>query len=77
MPETTTTTAPAPLPRFRWPMRIFLSVVLFDMVFRCFAILYPWDDWASDLKMTSLPRRLPTPAERATLARNATPDDPG
>ena len=68
--------APTPAPRFSWPMRVFLFVVLFDMVFRCFAILYPWDDWADALKMTPLPRRLPTAAERAALIRNATSDDP-
>jgi hypothetical protein len=67
---------PPAAPRFSWPLRIFLSVLLFDMLFRCFAVLYPWTDWRDEMNMTGLPRRFPTPAERAELAQKATPDNP-
>jgi hypothetical protein len=69
-------TVPQQKPRFSWPMRIFLSVLLFDMFFRCFAILYPWQDWRDEMKMTKRPRRFLTPQERVEWARDATADDP-
>lgn len=45
-------------------MRVFLSLMVFDMVFRGLAwSLNNWYDTAADLKMEVVPRRLPTPAE--------------
>jgi hypothetical protein len=60
--------APAPQPpyptRFGWGMRLLLGVLLFDMFFRSFSTLYPWEEWAGELAMPG-PRRLPTRAEMA------------
>lgn len=59
--------------RFGWGMRLFLSLLLFHMVFRSFSVCYPWGDWADELDMDSKPRlRLPTRAEWADL-----PSEPG
>jgi hypothetical protein len=70
-------TPPAPKPpRFSWPMRIFLFVLLFDIIFRSFTVLIPWEDWAKELKMRTMPLRLSTAAERQRLARSASPDNP-
>ncbi len=74
MMENTATPAPAPVrPRFRWPMRVFLTLLLFDIVFRSFSVLVPWDDWRKEFEMDNMPERLPTRAELAELA--AAPDD--
>lgn len=71
------TPATPPYPtRFRWGMRIFLGVLLFDMIFRGFSTTYAWPKWADDLDMRTMPRRLPTRAEMGDLARAAQPDDP-
>jgi hypothetical protein len=71
-------TAPADAPakpphptRFGWGMRLLLTLILFDMVFRGFSVLYPWDDWADELDMRVKPRRLPTRAEWAELPAQA------
>jgi hypothetical protein len=62
--------APAPQPpyptRFGWGMRLLLGVLLFDMIFRGFSALYPWEQWAGELAVAGAPpKRLPTRAEMA------------
>ncbi len=66
----------ASLPRFGWPMRLLLGVLLFDIVFRSLSVLFPWSGWARELDMRSLPARLPTRAELAELSARATPEEP-
>ena len=66
------TTAPKPVvaegaPRFSWPMRLFLFVLLFDIIFRSLSVLIPWREWADELDMAVLPWRLPTRAEITEL----------
>jgi hypothetical protein len=63
-------------PRFGWPMRLFLGLLLCDIVFRSLAVLVPWDDWARQLDMRLLPAGLPTRAELDELAARATSDEP-
>jgi hypothetical protein len=57
-------------------MRIFLCVLLFDIVFRSLSVLYPWADWADELDMRTLPVRLATRAELDRLSEKATPERP-
>lgn len=59
----TTAEMPARAPRFSWPMRVFLFVVLFDMIVRSMAFAVPWEEWEDDLGVRDMPRRLPTQAE--------------
>lgn len=61
---------PPPVPRrFSWKMRLFLSVLVFDIVFRSMMVLLPCAEWAeSELDMDNLPWRLPTRAEMDHLA---------
>lgn len=66
--------APSP-PRFRWPVRILLFVVLFHMLFRSTDILYPWEDWLYELNMKRMPRGLPTREELAKLREEANGDE--
>lgn len=54
-------------PRFSWPMRIFLSLLLFDIVGRSLLVLVPCSEWAAELDMETMPWRLPTRAEVKTL----------
>jgi hypothetical protein len=61
--------APPTRPRFRWPMRVLLSVLVFDIVFRCLSVLIPWSDWMDQLDMTDEPEPLPTRAELADPAK--------
>jgi len=59
---------PTVKPRFSWPMRIFLSLFLFHMVFRSLTVMFPWKDWCDELEMDRHPRpRFATPAERAKM----------
>jgi hypothetical protein len=62
--------------RFGWPMRIFLTLFIAALTYRCFSVLYPLDDWRSDYGMRSYPRRLSTPGEREELARKTSDDNP-
>jgi hypothetical protein len=64
--------------RFGWGMRLFLGVLLFEIVFRSLSVLFPWADWAgeSELDMRTMPVRLPTQAEMAGLAEKATTERP-
>jgi hypothetical protein len=75
--------APAPGPpkppyptRFGWGMRALLSFLIFIMFFRGFSVLWPTDEWAADLDMSTMPRRLPTRAELAELRAGASEDNP-
>jgi hypothetical protein len=69
--------APSYPRRFRWPMRLFLFVLLFDIIFRSFSVLFPSSDWVDELEMDTYPWRLPTRAEMADLAdREAAPGKP-
>lgn len=70
--EPTTTTLPGTCPppyptRFGWGMRLFLALLLFDIIFRSFSIMIPWGAWAEELDITIRPRRLPTRAEFAEM----------
>src|SRR5438105_15593130 len=71
MPDspTDTLTPPLPRPRFSWPMRLFLGVIVFDMVFHSFAALFPYRDWCKGYQIDTLPLGLPDPEERAALDR--------
>ncbi len=51
---------PKRLPRFSWPMRIFLGLFVFCMVFRSLAALSDYPDWLDKLKMRRFPKPLPT-----------------
>jgi hypothetical protein len=45
-------------------MRLFLALMLFDMVFHSLSVILPWPDWIDDLGMREMPVRLDTYAER-------------
>jgi hypothetical protein len=49
-------------------MRIFLAVIVFDMVFHSLAALTPYDRWLEDLEVERFPKRLPTAQEMRALA---------
>jgi hypothetical protein len=57
-------------------MRIFLSVLLFDIAFRGLTVAFPWADWAREMDMRLSPVRLPSRAEMAKLRAEATPERP-
>jgi hypothetical protein len=63
--------APARAPRFSWPVRILLFLVLFHMFFRSTDILYPWEEWLPELKLKRMPKGLPTRAELAKMTEDA------
>jgi hypothetical protein len=44
-------------------MRIFLCVLLFDIVYRSFTVCFPWAEWGRELDMPLMPARLATRAE--------------
>ena len=70
------TASPPPYPtRFGWGMRLFLGLLLFDIVFRSFSIMIPWAEWAQELEITTRPRRLPTRAEFAEMREKADEDE--
>jgi len=58
--------APA-LPRFSWPVRIIIFLVLFHMIYRSTDVLYPWEDWLHELKIERMPRPLPTRGDLTKL----------
>jgi hypothetical protein len=58
---------PVPGSRFSWSMRLFLTLVVFNMVFRNVSALAPWLDWCKDLEMRRLPLRLSTLDEYAKM----------
>lgn len=72
-PPSPNSAAPVPVrpPRFSWPVRLLIFLVLFDMVVRATGVMYPWKDWLSEFKVERLPQRLPTPAELARLQQEA------
>lgn len=55
-------------PRFSWPMRFFLFIVIFDIAFHSLAILLPYQEWCDEFDLRRYPRRLPTQAELAKIA---------
>jgi hypothetical protein len=57
-------------------MRLFLGSLLFTIVFRSLSVLTPWKDWASAIDLPSRPARLPTRAEMAERALEASPQSP-
>src|SRR5262249_39837949 len=64
--------APARPPRFSWPMRVFLCVILFDMTFHSLAeAITPYTDWLKEFGVSECPRRLPTWSEMEQLAGKA------
>lgn len=63
-------------PRFSWPMRIFLFVVVFNMIFRSHTVLVSWGAWMEELEMEELPTRLPTRGELKELATRASEVNP-
>src|SRR6516165_537289 len=79
MAQTTPTHPPqgnAP-PRFSWPLRLFLSFLIFDMVFHSLASLTPYRDWLKhDFNLDRLPKRLPTLEEIGELEDKVGADDP-
>lgn len=68
---------PAP-PRFSWPMRLFLSFLIFDMVFHSLvASLTNYRDWLKDdFKLERFPKPLPTLEEIGELEDKTGPDNP-
>lgn len=60
-----------PPPRFSWPMRLLLGLLLFDICFHSVATLFPYREWANDMGLPQYPKRLPTPAELDELRRQA------
>ena len=68
---------PPPYPRrFGWPMRLFLTLFLFAITYRCFAILFPIEGWSDDFKVRRYPLRLSTLAELEEKAREASDENP-
>src|SRR5215471_17202027 len=68
---------PPPYPRrFGWPMRLFLTLFLFAITYRCFAILFPIEGWSDDFKVRRYPLRLSTLAELGDKAREASDENP-
>ncbi len=60
--------------RFGWGMRLFLTFMVFWMCFRCLAVLLPMSLWSRRYQLATLPKPLPTAAERAALWQNAAAD---
>lgn len=63
-PPAAATAPPYPM-RFGWGMRLFLTLLLFDMTFRSLSVLWPTADWGEQLGMRLMPVPLPTRAEIA------------
>jgi hypothetical protein len=57
-------------------MRLFLTALIFDMVFHSLAALAPYREWFEEWDIDRLPRRLPTLEEIAKLAKKTGPDNP-
>ncbi len=68
---------PPPYPRrFSWPMRLFLTLFLAAITYRCFGILLPMKEWKNKYEMRTYPTRLSSLPELAKKARKAGPNDP-
>jgi hypothetical protein len=61
--------------RFSWKMRFFVTVFVFCLSYRCFAVLFPMSDWCRAYAVDELPPPLPSPAERYVLNAKAGPGD--
>jgi hypothetical protein len=57
-------------------MRLFLALLLFDIVFRSLSVLWPWKSWSKQLAMQRLPVRLATRAELDRERARAQPGAP-
>jgi hypothetical protein len=53
--------------RFGWPMRVLLSLLLFDIVVHSLCGAFPLKDWRKEFGLESHPERLPTRQEFAQL----------
>jgi hypothetical protein len=54
-------------------MRLFLTVFIFCLSYRCFAMLFPMSNWCRAYAVQELPPPLPSPAERQDLHAKAGP----
>lgn len=50
-------------------MRLFLGLILFDMIFHSVAALWPYKEWCWDFEIATMPQGLPGPEERERLRR--------
>ena len=62
--------------RFSWKMRLFLSGLLFCMIYSCVSLHLPMTQWRNDYGIETLPLPLPTQAERMALREAANADNP-
>src|SRR5580765_7424204 len=75
-PENIDTSQPPPYPRrFSWPMRLFLTVFIFCLVFRCLHILFPMGDWSSRYAVDVYPPPLPALMESKASFPHEVPDN--
>jgi hypothetical protein len=68
--------AAAPPPRFSWPLRLFLSALIFHMVFHSLAAFTAYRDWLDEWHLERFPKRLPTVQEIADLGASAGGENP-
>jgi hypothetical protein len=76
MPDSPATSQAPPQPerpRFSWPLRVFLFLVVFDMIYHSLAALLPYKDLCKELDMPAFPKALPTRAEMRELAAKGSP----
>jgi hypothetical protein len=68
---------PPPYPRrFGWPMRLFLTLFLAAITYRCFAIFFPIERWTDQFEVRRYPQRLSTLAELGEKAGEASDENP-
>ena len=65
------TGAPPAVPRFSWPMRLLLGLLLIMIVVRNFTALAPCEKWRAELAMEHYPKALPSWDELQSLTRDA------
>src|SRR5436190_966925 len=76
-PADTVQPAETPPPRFGWPMRLFLCLVLFDMTFHSLTeAVAPYTEWLKEFGLPRFPKALPSWQEMAKLAADTRPDEP-
>lgn len=59
-------------PRFSWPMRIFLSALLFEIIFRSSVASGDYERWNEDVRVAAFPQPLPARSGRVE-SRSAAP----
>lgn len=59
MPQPTSATANSKRPRFGWPMRIFLTLIVGNMIFHSLANIVGYHAWRKQLSMPRYPTGLP------------------